>query len=191
MKCRICGAELKKEGDICSKCYKKYQEEEELKKDVKEIFKIKRKYLPAYEITKYIELYVVFFLVIISFVAAKNFLNAFFCLVLLILIVAVLLLFYKKISLATRAVFYEKKVVYKFKFLFIKNEKMIKYSDIKDITIFQTRRQKKFDLGDICFYAKGNIPGVSFFKGFQIKNVADVEKTVNKIKEIIFTIHGS
>ena len=36
MRCRICGAKLKKEGDICTNCYKKYQEEEDLKKDVNE-----------------------------------------------------------------------------------------------------------------------------------------------------------
>ena len=35
MRCSICGAKLKKEGDICINCYKAYQEEEDLKKDVK------------------------------------------------------------------------------------------------------------------------------------------------------------
>ena len=36
MKCSICGARLKKEGDICKNCYKEFQEEEELKKDTNE-----------------------------------------------------------------------------------------------------------------------------------------------------------
>ena len=43
MRCRICGAKLKKEGDICTNCYKKYQEEEDLKKDVNERLVVKRK----------------------------------------------------------------------------------------------------------------------------------------------------
>ena len=29
MKCKICGAELKRDGDICNKCYEKYKKEEE------------------------------------------------------------------------------------------------------------------------------------------------------------------
>lgn len=184
MKCRICGAELKKEGDICSNCYKEYQEEQDLKKDKKEVYKISRKYLPAYEITRYIELYIIFILVIISFIATKNFLNAFFTLFVLILLIAGLLFFYKRLAIATKAIFYEKKAVYKFKFLFLKKEKTVKYSDISDITIFQTHRQKRFGLGDICIYAKGVIPGASYFNGFQIKNVENVQETVSKIKKI-------
>ena len=153
MKCKICGAELKKEGDICSKCYK--------------------------------EIYIVFILVIIGFLATRNFLNAFFTFFILALVIAVLLFFFKRLALSTKAIFYETKVLYLFNFLFIKKEKIVKYDEISDISIFQTHRQKRFGLGDICIYAKGFIPGASYFSGFQIKNVEDVENTVKKIKEII------
>ena len=30
MRCSICGAKLKKDGDICTNCYKEFQEEEKL-----------------------------------------------------------------------------------------------------------------------------------------------------------------
>ena len=62
MKCRICGAPLKKEGDICTNCYKKYQEEEELKKDTKEVLKFNGKYSIAYEFTKYAWIIAIFIL---------------------------------------------------------------------------------------------------------------------------------
>ena len=32
MECRVCGAKLRKKGDLCPKCYKEMVEEEELKK---------------------------------------------------------------------------------------------------------------------------------------------------------------
>ena len=60
MRCSICGAKLKKAGDICTTCYKAYQEEEDLRKDKKEIFKIRRKYSIPYEVVKYTELYIIF-----------------------------------------------------------------------------------------------------------------------------------
>ncbi len=60
MRCRICGAKLKKEGDICTNCYKKYQEEEDLKKDVNERLVVKRKYSIAYLILKYTWLIIIF-----------------------------------------------------------------------------------------------------------------------------------
>ena len=41
MKCKICGAKLKKDGDICKNCYKAYLEEEELKKDINKQLRIK------------------------------------------------------------------------------------------------------------------------------------------------------
>ena len=34
MECRVCGAKLRKKGDLCPKCYKEMVEEEELKNDV-------------------------------------------------------------------------------------------------------------------------------------------------------------
>ena len=45
--------------------------------------------------------------------------------------------------------------------------------------------QKKFGYGDICVYAKGIIPGVGFFGGFQIKNVENVQENLDKIGEIL------
>ena len=38
MECRVCGAKLRKKGDLCPKCYKEMVEEEELKNDVVPVF---------------------------------------------------------------------------------------------------------------------------------------------------------
>ena len=46
MKCKICAAELKKEGDICNKCYEKLLKEEELETDTKVLYELKMRYVP-------------------------------------------------------------------------------------------------------------------------------------------------
>ena len=43
MRCSICGAKLRKDGDICTNCYKRLQEEKELENDTNVIFEVKRK----------------------------------------------------------------------------------------------------------------------------------------------------
>ncbi|MCI8276392.1 MAG: hypothetical protein HFJ46_00365 [Clostridia bacterium] len=182
MKCKRCGAKLNKEGDICKNCYKKILEEEELEKDVNELLKLKRKYIPAYEVYNLADVIIVFCLVIISFLAMQAFLNAFLSLFILVVVIAILLLIKKRLAVATRCVFYEKKIKYNFDFLFIHNEKVIKYDDIKDISYYQTRRQKKYDLADLYVYVKytGLIGGMS------LKNMPNAIKNLEKIKSIVF-----
>ena len=185
MRCSICGAKLKKAGDICTTCYKAYQEEEDLKKDKKELFKIKRKYSIPYEVVKYTELYVIFIISAMGCWAFENVAEGFLCLLLMFIVLGICMFWDKRIAMATKATFYEKKVVYNFDFLFIHTEKVVKYADIKDVTYYQTYRQKKHGFGDLCFYARGPIPGTTLLNGFQIKNVEDVEGTLDKIGEIV------
>ena len=185
MKCSICGARLKKEGDICKNCYKEFQEEEELKKDTNEQLKLKRKYTIAFEFYKYLELIVICVLSMIVCIAAGGFLEALAVIGIFILVFGVLFFVDKRIAMATKVVFYEKKAVYTFNLGFIDTTKTIKYEDIGDVRIFQTRRQKKFGYGDLCIYAKGVIPGAGFFGGFQIKNVENVQGNLDKIGEIL------
>ena len=112
----------------------------------------------------------------------QAFLNAFLSLFILVVVIAILLLIKKRLAVATRCVFYEKKIKYNFDFLFIHNEKVIKYDDIKDISYYQTRRQKKYDLADLYVYVKytGLIGGMS------LKNMPNAIKNLEKIKSIVF-----
>lgn len=191
MRCSICGAKLKKEGDICTNCYKAYQEEEDLKKDVNEKLRLKRVYSIPYEIAKYTELYIIFILAAIGCWLAGNIIEGFLCLAILMVVLGILMFWDKRVAQATKAVFYEKKAVYTFKFLFIDTEKVVKYSDLKDVTYYQKFRQKKYGLGDLCVYAKGAIPGATLLNGFQIKNVGNVEEVLEKIGEIVGPIENN
>lgn len=190
MRCSICGAKLKKDGDICTNCYKKYQEEEDLKKDVNQRLVIKRKYKVSYLILKYTWLIIIFAFSTAGCFAFGNVLEGFGCILILLLIFGILLFLDKRIAGATKAIFYDKKMVYTFKFLFIDTEKVVKYSDLADITYFQTFSQKRFGLGDLCVYAKGVIPGTTIFNGFQLKNVENVDEILGKIGEIIGKIEN-
>lgn len=188
MKCSICGAKLKKAGDVCNNCYKEFQEEEALKKDVKEVYKIRRKYAIKYEMIKYLWILIIFGLCLAISIIAGRIGEFFITLLILAVILGVLLFIDKRIATGTKVVFYEKKVVYTFKFLFINKRKVIKYSDLKDVSYFQVFKQKLVGMGDLCFYAKGAIPGVSLLNGFQIKDVENVAEVLRKIKEIVGTI---
>lgn len=188
MRCSICGAKLKKDGDICTNCYKEFQEEEKLKKDNVEQLKLKRKYSINYEMLRYLELHLIFVLALVVCFSAGGFLEALGVILIYVAVMGLLLCVDKRIAMGTKAVFYEKSAKYTFKFLFIDTTKVIKYSDIRDIRYFQTRRQKKYGYGDLCVYAKGVIPGSGFINGFQIKNVENVEEVLEKITEIMGTI---
>lgn len=185
MRCSICGAKLKKEGDICINCYKAYQEEEDLKKDVKVKLKIKRKYSIEYEFRKYTELICILILAVLGCIAFENTWAVLWGLLLLVVILGLLLFLDKRIANATTVTFYERKMIYTFKFWFFDTHKVVKYTDLKDVTYYQTYRQKKFGYGDLCVYAKGAIPGATLLNGFQIKNVENVKEVLEQVGEIV------
>ena len=185
MKCKICGAELKKEGDICKECYKKYQEEEELKNDKNVRLKIKSAYKVEFEVKKYAEFDFFMILMIILFAFSKQFLSALLVFVAFVVIELVLFFIDKKFAIGTTVTLYDKKMVYRRNVFFIHRVKTVKYSDLSDVSYYQTRRQKKLGMGDLCVYAKGKIPGKTLLNGFQIKNVSDVANVLQKIGEIV------
>lgn len=185
MRCRICGAKLKKEGDICRNCYKKFQEEEDLKKDNKERLVIKRKYLINYIFLKYTWLVVIFTLAAIGSFAYSGVLSGLLTIFMLFAFFGFILFWDKKMANATKVVFYDKHMTYTCKWWIFNTEKIVKYSDLHDATYFQTMSQKKFGLGDLCVYAKGAIPGNSIFNGFQIKNVENVAEAIPAIAQVV------
>lgn len=185
MRCSICGARLAKEGDICKNCYKEFQESEDLKKDTNERLKLKRKYTISYEFLKYAELIIICILSAFVCLTSGGVFETLAVFVIFFIVFGFLLFIDKRIAMGTKVTFYDKKAIYNFKLGSINNTKMVKYTEIDDIRIYQTRRQKKYGYGDLCVYTKGTIPGVGFFGGFQIKNIENVQENLNKIKEII------
>ena len=185
MRCSICGAKLKKDGDICTNCYKLIQEEEKLKKDTNVVFELKRKYGIAYEISKYTIVFIIFIISSFGCFAVGNTIAGIGTIFLLALVIGFLLFWDKRLSMATKAVFYETKVVYTFKFLLIDTEKVVKYQDIKDVKVYKTFSQRKYRYGDIYIYAKGAFPGATLLNGFCIKNVEDADNVARNIIDFV------
>ncbi len=178
MRCKICGAKLRKEGDICKSCYEEYCKEESLDKDTNEIFKLYRQYLPKYQLTRFFDFYIVMLLLIMVAVAQKSIgLTLLFILVAVVGVIIALVIS-KKIAENTTCTFYEKKVVHRYK----KKTKTIAYSDLKNVTYYQNFFQKIFKLGDIQFRPE---VGTYLITGFEIKNVPDIENNWAKIQEIL------
>lgn len=186
MRCRICGAKLAKENaDICLNCYNDYQESEELKEDTNERLVVRRKYKISYTLLKWIEAIFILVVATLGMFAINKPFEALLCALISLIIIVVILAISKRIAKGTKVVFYDKKAVYTVRNFLYNNQKVIKYTDIRNISFFQTYRQKKMNFGDICVYVKSNVPAAAFFKGFQIKDVENITETINKINEIV------
>jgi len=189
MRCKKCGAVLKKDGDICTKCFNKIQKENILKNDTEELYRIKKKYSPKYILlARLVEYYIIFILLIAFGIIIKRYLNVLFFIIIFIAGVILILFFSKKSVQETYIAFYKTKVVYRRKFLFIDRKIELAYEDIKDIVFTQgnnwwTRAfQKKFNLGNILIYPKkGNI----LVNGMQLEIVENIKQVIEDIKNVI------
>lgn len=185
MKCRICGANLAKENaDICVDCYRKLQEEEELKKDTNEQYMVKSDFAIGYEIVKRIEIIFILLVACLGCIALQNYIESLFCLIILSVILILLIFNDKLKSKNNRIVFYERKLVHYVKNIFITDEKTIKYTDVTDVTYYQSFRQKIFGRGDLCVYVKGALPGGSLLGGAQIKDVKNIKNVYEDLTQI-------
>lgn len=183
MRCRICGAKLRKEGDICKDCYKEYMKEVELDKDNTEIYKINRKYLPSFQLTQYIDWYIITFCIIVATMAQNQFLIAIAIGIIALIILGVVMFLQKRRAQNTSCTFYETKVVWKYK----DKTKTLAYDDLRDVTFYQSFFQKLFKLADFQFHpAKGTY----LIEGFEVRNVPNVESTISEVSEILKTKKG-
>ncbi len=155
----------------------------------RELLRVKKKYSPKYIlIVKMIDWYIIFGILIIFSFLVKNFLNMFIYILVLLIFMIVSLILGKKSAIKTYLSFYENKVIFKRKFLFINITRELKYDEIKDIVYTQGNSwfsrvfQKKFNFGNIYVYPKkGNI----LMHGMQIEFVSTLDKTVIDIKTVV------
>ena len=180
MRCRICGKPLEDgEADVCKDCYQDLMNDkptlkEESKGNEKLLFEITNKYSISYEFLKNIE---IFFLVVIALVGCfvlKNKLESVICLI-VVLLVYILFLVNDKLRSGNVARFYETKLHYSYKNIFITNEKDVEYANISDIKVYQTIRQRMTKRGDLCIYASGKTVGKTTINGIEFKDLANAK----------------
>lgn len=143
MRCKMCGAELKKEGDICKNCYDKYIEQETLKLDnEQEIYRVKRKYSPKFNLLKNGELIVFEIIIILAALSYYMVPIAILVIALCVIVFGAWMFFNKRRAMGTQTIFYETKLKYQAKYLFVNHEEIVPYNEIKDMPIFKHVRKK-------------------------------------------------
>lgn len=183
-KCKICGAELKKEGELCNNCMNEIMKEEETKNDTTEIYSFKPKFVLGYQLSTHIENLIVAFIVIATliYMVSEYFWESMIFLV-LFLIAEGLLFAYDKYKIAnTKCIFYTTKLAYERVFLFRKKRTEVRYDEIKEFSFSQRRFEKIFNIGTIHIHtASKNLLERHIF----IEAVKDVQNVFNDVKEKI------
>lgn len=180
MRCKMCGAKLKKDGDICKNCYEEYKQQEALKSDNEpEIFRVIRKYSPKFNLLKNGEIILLLLIVILSAFSTFSVGMGIFITILCLVAFGAWMFFNKKRAKGTKTIFYETKFKYKAKYPLVDREEIIPYNEVKDMAYFQSKSQKICKIGDIRFYTKG------FLSGITIHDIPEIEDNFNKIRDII------
>jgi hypothetical protein len=189
MRCKKCGAILKKDGDLCTKCSSQIRKQRILEQDTEEIYRVKRKYSPKYILTKQmLDAYIIFFIVFLLGTMSGYIRYAVIAVIGLIIVMFTALVIGKKNARKTYMAFYDTKIVFKGKMYFMNVERTLAYSDIKDVVFTQGNGiierffQKIFNIGNIYVYPKkGNI----ISNGLQIEIVSNFDKVIEDVKNIV------
>ncbi|MBR3133456.1 MAG: PH domain-containing protein [Clostridia bacterium] len=183
MNCKICGAELKKTGDLCNNCINKLRLEKASKEDTTEVLKVKRKFAIGYEILSHIEtIGIVIFMIAILISIGGDYTRIGFTAIPFFLFCGIIFLLYEKYRISSSELsFYSTKLIYKYKKI-RKKTMTINYRDIKDISYEETPISKVFKFGNIIIKTnKGNI----LKRNIIIDSVANIEETMLKIQKIM------
>ena len=186
MRCKNCGIIIQS-GTLCENCYKKMQKNKVSDNDNVVLMNIVRKFNPKYNLLVNMEWILFCILIVLLAILSKNILSAVLCILLVSFILGISMFFSKRKAMGTKLTFYETKVVYRFNFLFIHRQKVLKYSQIRDITLNRRRFQKKFGLGNFNIINKDT--GI-IFKGIIMEDVANAEEVFKKLTALIGTKIG-
>lgn len=174
MKCKICGAELRKEGDICTKCYEKLKKEEMLENDTNIIYELNSRFVPGYEIAKIFEYLLLGFIAIVAVIAAGEVISSIIAIVIYILAIVLYMRHRIKKCKNGKCTFYETKVVCKTD----GKEKVLEYENLKDIGYYQSFGQKIFDLGDLRIFISN---GKFLNSNITFENVKNIKEEYEKL----------
>ena len=154
----------------------------------KELLKVRKKYSVKYALMyNLIGLHLVSLVLILALIFSGKYLQIFLYLLFYFVASICVLAFCKKSAAKTYVTFYEDKVVYIRKFLFINKKEEMKYNEIKEISFFDGEDWGKLckkisGLTDMEIYPKkGNI----LLDGIIITNVYPANKVKDDVNRII------
>lgn len=183
MNCKICGVELKKDGELCNNCMNKLLKEQELRNDKSVVYTFKRSFVLGYEIFSHIEeIAVAVFLV--GVLLASDF-NQYWMYALSVGIVFAIVgigyLIKQKLRIQkeTCTLYRTKLVLVRGRFR--KKHLEIPFSEIEEISYTQNKAQELFKIGTLVIKRKTrNI----LERNLYIESIKNVEEVFEKIKEV-------
>lgn len=182
MNCRICGAELAHEGELCNNCMNKLMKEQELRNDVEPVFTFKRQFILGYEILRHIEQIGIVIFMIALMLSVDTFNKVYVLLTAVaFLIFGICYLIYLRSSINSGVcTLYNSKLVYvhgRFK----KKIKEIPYSEIEEMFYNQGNMQKMFNVGTIVIKRRTrNI----LEKFTYIESIKNIDQVFGQMQEI-------
>lgn len=183
MNCKICGAELKRPGEVCNNCMNKLMLEQEEREDNKSIVEVKTKFAIGYEILTHIDsIAIAIFFLIILFSIGGEYVKYSLLAIPIFLIWGVLYLINRKIELMnTKCVFYNTKIVYTYRKI-RKKERIIRYQELNEINFDVSYFGKIFNIGTIVI--KTNSSNL-LKRNIILECVENTPATVEQIQNII------
>ena len=182
MNCKICGAELKKDGELCNNCMNKLMKEQQLRNDKAPKFTFRSKFMLGYELLRHIEqIGVAIFAMILALSVDFGLWKYVVIAACLFVIYEICYLIYLKFSIsAVSCTMYRTKLNIT-RGIFRKKVKEIPYSEIEEISYTQGNMNKVFNNGNIVI--KRNTRNL-MERTVCIEAVKNVEDVFEKIKEI-------
>lgn len=182
MNCKVCGAELKKPGELCNNCMNAMMKEQEMRNDKSEHYTFHTSFALGYELLRHIEqICIVVFMIILLLTVSLSFWRYAVIVGCVFSIIGILAMW--RIRLITNSgvcTLYATKLVYKYGF-FKKKVKEIPYSEIEEIYYSVGNAQRVFKMGTIVIKKKTrNILERNIF----IEPVKDIETVFGKIEEV-------
>lgn len=160
----------------------------ENKKEKNEILKVKKKYSVKYVLLyNLIEFHLVAIILLIALIASSRILTAIICLMLYFAILVLSMFLFKKSAATTHITFYDDKIVYVRKFLFINKHEEMKYDEIKEISfmnepgMYARFWQKRTNMGNMTIYPKKGF----ILNGISINNIYPFDKIIEEVKNKI------
>ena len=182
MNCKICGAKLAHDGELCNNCMNKIMQKQALKADVEEYYTFRKKFILGYEILRHIEqICIVIFLIILMLSVDLSYWKYALVVGLLFLIYGLMNLLYSKISINSGiCTVYHSRLVYSYGVL-KKKTKEIPFSEIEEIYYNQGNLQKMFNVGTLVVKRRT----MNIMERFvYIESVKNIEKVFEKVNQV-------
>lgn len=182
MNCKICGAELKKPGELCNNCLNKLMEEQERRNDKSPFYTFKREFVLGYELLRHLEqIGIVVFMIVLLLSVDLKYWNYALLIAVIFSVFGIGYLIYLKAKINSGiCTLYQTKLVFQYG-IFRKKVKEIPYSEIDEIYYRLGNAQQLCKVGTIVVKKKTmNL----LDKFVYIESVKNIETVFGKIEEV-------